>query len=170
MAITVHVNGAARIDITTFTGGTEQLGYSENGVTINTNIATQDIFTDQFGQGVPTDVLFLGEQGTVDIELLSWDWAVLNRLLSPIDKVVLNTPGQVATTDYGCLYAKDVLTYGLKINAVKTGERSYTFPAAFLVDQRSLTIGTRESRWSLTFRVLPEVSGSTATLYTTTTI
>lgn len=170
MAITVHSSGPARVDITTASGGTEQLGYSENGVTINLEVATEDVFTDQFGQGVPTDVLFLGVQGTVDIELISWDWNVLNKALSYVDKATLNTAGQFGTGDLGCFYANDDLYFGLKINATKSGERSFTFGAAWITESHSLTIGTRESRWSLTFRIVPVVEGSTATLYTTTTI
>lgn len=167
MAITnVHVQGGAKIQVNTGSGYTD-LGYSEDGVTMNFLLKQKDIFTDQFGEGVPIDVLFLGYEATIEMELISWDTTVLNTVINWSRG---ETIGSLAHCDYGSPYIGDTRYLGLQINGCTVGQYIWTFGIAWVVDTASLTIGTRESRWSLTWRAIPTVGASTRVLFTRTAI
>lgn len=82
MALTLHVSGTAHIMSRTASAlGLEELGVSQDGVTITLETFYDDVHTDHYGQSVPYDKQIFLQTAWIEMDLIWYDNAVLAKWL-----------------------------------------------------------------------------------------
>lgn len=94
---TYAINGTAFVYVGTGSAGALQLlGYTEQGVDVDTTENKTEIMTDLFGDKTPQDFQDMGMITQVIIPLIAYDTVVMQQVLGRGDRTVwggLNTPG-----------------------------------------------------------------------------
>ena len=175
MAAQFHVNGLASIyvcpDIAT-SGSWLLLGYSVDGVTINMNYETEDVYTDKWGSKIPEDVLNLGQWAEVKCNLIKYDNAVLEQIQTRLNDA-LGTYGELPNLNnsaiaIGTLMGQCSHMMGLHIirgttctelGTATAYEGGWQFNASYLADTDSFKVGTIVTEHELTWRCLPDSNG-----------
>lgn len=152
----LHVNGPAIVQVALTGGSYSNFGITEDGVDAEIRTYHEDVNTDDSGPGVPGDVQFFGEDATIRLNLIRWDNSVMNRVLALIRS---GSTGQFAAADIGTLMIAASKYMSLKITSTArtgmTAEPSLTFPYVWLSDSVTMKVGTRVSRYGMTFRAVP---------------
>jgi hypothetical protein len=172
MATTLHVNGRADIYIGTQASANPSslLGWTVDGVEISTNHYTEDVYTDNKGQHIPEDIQNFGTDARITVDLIKYDATVLagitDRLATSSNGIDGNELTKAGELMYAC---NDLISVGIKRTQTQACENAepeqgpsttgWTFPYAYLADERSWKVGTRVTRHRLTFRAIPSASG-----------
>ena len=169
-----HVNGLAKIYVGVGSSSPIQLGYSQDGVTVELHYETDDIHTDKWGSKVPEDVMDFGQWATIKCNLIKYDAPTLQYLQGRLGNATLPNNDPNVTSGYlseiGTLMAQCGNMYPIWITRQQTNcetnvEGGWKFYTGYLADVDSFKVGTRVTIHDVTFRCLPNVSG---TLYTIT--
>lgn len=146
MAGTIHVSGTSTVTV----DGAE-LGVSVNGVTIKNHNQFQDVFTDELGPLIPTDVQNMGFFSTVEVELIKYDNDVLSNCIGPFAGVGEGDIGQV-----GALLIQQQGSHelGIQVENITGGEDNFTFPTAYVIGVTSWNVGVVRTVVKLEFRCL----------------
>jgi hypothetical protein len=169
MATQFHVNGLATLQAD-FGAGFNDVGYSQDGVTIELHYETDDVHTDKWGSKMPEDVMDLGQWATVKMQLIKYDTASIEQLENRLQ--VTTAPGKqpnvndsnlimIGTLMGQCDYMTPIkILRGRNVGCEQTPlEGGWQFNAAYLADVDSFKVGTRVTIHDLTFRCLPDGSG-----------
>lgn len=156
MAVLYHANGTA-----TLTALSLPLGLSSaDGVRVSVNEALEEIYSDQLGPSLPSEVLINGATASIEFELWKYDTSVLNTLLQR--RQGGDTLGKIGTV--GKLMFNNSLTFDLSIASPVDGVVWY-FPRCWIQDEASVQLSTQLKVWSLKIRAVPDQYG---VLYTNT--
>lgn len=156
MAVLYHTNGTA-----TLTALSLPLGLSSaDGVRVSVNEALEEIYSDQLGPSLPSEVLINGATASIEFELWKYDTSVLNSLLAR--RQGSGTLGTIGTV--GKLMFTNSLTFDLSIASPVDGVVWY-FPRCWIQDEASVQLSTQLKVWSLKIRAVPDQYG---VLYTNT--
>jgi hypothetical protein len=180
LASFLHVNGYATVgvgamDAVTISSFTE-LGWTVDGVEIAETHYAEDVYTDRLGGHIPEDVQNFGSEARITIDLIKYDLAVLRKVLTrEYDGTVGVTPNEpslagdlmTACSKMFSLYIKrqyggttgDCKNPGSLGQSSGTPEGNWAFPRCYVVDERSVKVGTKVTRHRLTIRALPNATG-----------
>lgn len=150
MAIIVHVNGPAKIQIDDYTGpGLQSLGYTRDGAEIAEETFRTDVPGDERAgeQGPPVEIQYNGEIHRVRLELTKWDDTPMNIIRANVPAGTAGAPYAVAPTGT-LLFANNkffrLLILGSTIGSGSGEPRNY--PCAIPVGQpREVNKGSRFS-------------------------
>ena len=140
MAATLHIPGPTEVSVQFSPGGTagpvEVLGYTIEGVDIELDVKTRDVYGDQNGgqDGPPIDIQQFGQLATVRGVFNKFDSAVMEKIKSRSDGAT--TPGQ--NIDVGCLLAQENQGHRLVIKPTKTGTACPIYNFAFAVARQPI--------------------------------
>ncbi len=179
--IPLHVNGPARIEIRNVFDFTPRgaeispipgflvLGFTVEGVDPQIEFGLFEWNTDQYGTHVPGAILFIGQMGKIDMELIRWNQRVLDEFVAIfpfIDAGNSNTSVIGKQIFSGEAISRDPdtaginLTPSLRIESQKlTGlnqEVAYEFFNCYVLPPQAFRLGTRVTRMKLTVRCLPQ--------------
>lgn len=160
MARSIIVPGTATIKVNTGSAGAlETLGVTINGARIEEEVLTVPVPSDENGgdEGPPLDFQYLGEIHRVSLELVSYDMAVLAKVLAQKG----GTEGQQLTA--GTLLSSGGYTFRLLIHTTNN-PRNY-LAAVLRGPAKGCNRGTRFAVQTLNF----ECYASAGVLYNTTT-
>jgi len=176
MALEFHVNGLARIYINV-TGSPTELGYSQDGVTIELHYETEDIMTDKSGAKIPEDIQNMGQWATVKCNLIKYDTSLIEYLQNRLNEVdvagklpnvrsniTTGCPNAIAELMGQCNDFSDLWIRRCNPACEGSIEGGWHFYNTYLADIDTFKVGTRVTIHDLTFRCLP---GSSGILYTT---
>ena len=151
MAIQYHVAGAALIRVDTGAShALEDLGYTRDSAEIRFEGRFEELHSDDVGgeQGPPGDLNYLGEDATVRLELVRWDAAVADKLVTRLYDGTAGQPGPPGT-----LLLQDAKSFRLLVHSQAT---PMNFPRAILFGAIEINKGERHSRLVLEFRCLKD--------------
>jgi hypothetical protein len=179
----LHVNGYANLFVGVQDPPTPQtmveLGWTVDGVEIAETHYTEDVYTDRLGGHIPEDVQNFGAEARITLDLIKYDLAVLRSIITreysggPGGAMNPNDPSLAgdlmgACTKMFSLFVKRQYggTTGDCKNPGATGgasslspEGNWLFPRCYVVDERSVKVGTKVTRHRLTIRALPNATG-----------
>ncbi len=164
-ATDLHVNGPAFIDVA-LDGNLNfsRLGVTVDGPDVDLDGNYEDVFGDDAGPFVPTDVQYFGEVATIRTELIRWDEPFLRRVLG---RIVPNPAGVLTfpDADVGTLVLEPSRIgnnnnhYALRYaSSARTGlnrEQARLFPACYPMGSVAYKPGTRVHRYTITWRAIP---------------
>jgi hypothetical protein len=181
MSSFLHVNGYASCFVGTQdaaqVNGLVELGWTVDGVDLSFIAAHEDVFTDRLGGHIPEDVQNFGEEARITLNLIKYDLAVLRRILTREYNtgtlgITPNEPSLAGDLMVQCgkmfsLYVKRQYggtsgdcknpgDYGMSSGSPEGG---WLFPRCFVVDERSVKVGTKVTRHNIVIRALPNASG-----------
>jgi hypothetical protein len=167
MATSYHVHGAARVLTGTGTSeALEPLGFSEDGVTITPRAYMRPVYTDLGGPEVPAEFQNMRQDCDIDVNLIVWDNAVLDKVLAKLagDATaaafgVMGTPGRLVGSS-------GATGGGFRLAILfpsGSTENPFDFPKVTLKDSFPVKVGTVISTWRLKFYAWPFLPGSAVT-------
>lgn len=176
----LHVNGYATIGVGAMDSYVQnafsELGWTVEGVEIAETAYQEDVYSDRLGGHIPEDVQNFGAEARITLDLIKYDLKVLR------DIITREYQGTVGTTPNEPSLAGDLMMacskmfacyikrqYGGTTGDCKnpgslgvssgTPEGNWAFPRCYVVDERSVKVGTKVTRHRLVIRALPNASG-----------
>lgn len=122
---------------------------SSDGVKISINQYMNEIYSDERGPNIPSEVLRNGGDAKIEFELWKFDTAVVNSLLASRDGGVQGRLGLV-----GELMFYNNLPLELTIASPVDGQNWY-FPRTWLLDEGSVQLSTQLKIWTMTIKAVP---------------
>ncbi len=190
--IPLHINGPARVEITSFPEelnpvGAEVgqfgsiVGFTAEGVDIAVQIGTREWMTDQSGSLVPGAILFTGFFADIDLDLIRWNQRIVDRLLKIIYGIgVGGLPNSNTALIGRHIFSAERTddeedtagvdrTASIRIISEKlTGlprEPSYEFKNCYLTGSQEFRLGRRITRMQIKFRCLAQDQVSEGRVY-----
>lgn len=151
MAMAINVNGEARVRTGTGAASAlEDLGVSQDGVSIGIRDHTSPVFTDSFGGplGPPFDEQQFQQDAIIRMLLPFYDEAVLTKIRSRMG----GTDGVQAAS--GALWGGGAKYFRLLVTS-PVGALPWNFLTARLYESFEHKIGTKYTIWDLTFYAVP---------------
>lgn len=174
MASKIYVNGPANLYTGTAAGpALEFLGFTEGDTRLSFDAAFEEVFTDQGGPRVPSDMLYLSEQAFISLTLVQYVEAVYAKVAARING---GTRGAIAANSIGTLMLQEGKTYQFVIDAPYQAKAAfsdmpacYNFLNAYLAQTTDLEVSTKVKKVRCLFHCLskPGTDGS-GTLYNNT--
>lgn len=166
MASIYHTNGTCTATVaTSSSSGNGVLGLtSADGVKLTINTFINEIFSDERGPNIPSEVLQNGQDAMIELELWKYDTIVLNNLLSLASG---NASAQGYLNTVGSLMFNNTRTFALTLSSPQDGVNWY-FPRCYIVDDSSVQLSTQLKIWNLKIKAVPGPSSgspSEARLY-----
>ena len=151
MTIAVQVPGPCKIVVGTGTNGAlEDLGYTVNGASIDEDPIYEDVHGSK-GNGVPADVLYMGETHIIRLELSKWDAEVAGRLAA---KLRGGTRGVVP--NLGTFMFAAGLSFRCALSCLASPGYSRNYKRCLIRDRPFGTnLGTKWSKLTLQFIAYP---------------
>lgn len=160
MALQLHVPGTIHaFGGTGNAGALEELGVSEDGVTMSINTKYQPVYTDHYGPEVPYDYQIFLQDVDIEIPLIWYEKTVLYKWL-------LGAPAQPGPTIGNMGFAGDLVVQNgfavrllLKVTPPLAGgltgvEDCWNFPRAILMEPAKVKLGVKLNPWNLKFKAL----------------
>ena len=151
MAALYHTNGTATLAANGLTLGLS----SADGVRISINEALEEIYSDQNGPALPSEVLINGPTASIEFELWKYDSTVLQSILAL--RMGSGTLGVAGTV--GKLMFYNSLTFALSVASPVDGLPWY-FPRCWIQDEASVQLSTQLKIYSLKIRAVPNDAGT----------
>jgi hypothetical protein len=151
-----HVAGPAVVRVKIGEGSLVSLGYTAEGVDCLIGFKERPIWGDQMGgsDGIPVDVLMMGSDATIEVELVDFDAAVLESVLG-------HRGGSYGVPEA----AGTLLLAGAKYIRLLIGDADtanpVNFPFAYVSGDSPFNLATKETHFKLTFKALPGSVGGT---------
>jgi hypothetical protein len=157
-----------------------ELGWTVDGVEISEQMYTEDVYTDRLGGHIPEDVQNFGAEARITLDLIKYDLSVLRKIITrEYNGTVGVTPNLPAEAGdlmnacekfFACYINRqygdtngDCRNPGSLATAINyssgTPEGNWYFPRCYVVDERSVKVGTKVTRHRLTLRALPNATG-----------
>jgi len=156
MAISYHVNGTASLQVSNTVQGTtfSNLGLSSSeGVKINITEYFNEIYSDERGPSIPSEVLRNGADATIEVELWKYDGTVLNNLMALREGGVQGYMGTI-----GQMMFNAGLTRRLRVLSPIDGQ-NWQFNRVWILDEQSVQLSTQLKIWTVTFKAVPDENG-----------
>jgi len=183
MASFLRVNGYASVYVgaqDSVFSALAELGWTVDGVEIAETHYSEDVYTDRLGGHIPEDIQNFGAEARITLDLIKYDLAVLRKIIPRVYEGTVGLTPNVPAEAGGLFVAcGSMFTCGIKrqyggttgdcknpgslANATTfasgTPEGNWIFPRCYVVDERSVKVGTKVTRHRLTLRALPNATG-----------
>lgn len=151
----LHVNGPAFIQISLGNQSYSPFGVTIDGPDIEDDGNYEDVFGDDMGPFLPTDVQFMGQLATIRTEMIRWEETLLRRILGRINKT---WGGIHKPADIGTLMIAGNNFFGLQYtSSARTGlprEASRRYPCVYPIGAVPFKPATRVTRFTITWRAI----------------
>jgi len=111
----LHVNGPAIVRISsTLSGAFTRLGVTVDGPDVDTDANFEQVFGDDWGPFMPTDVQYFGEVATIRTEFIRWNETVMNSV-----------EGRIVPTGAGAQVWADIGTLVREPTRIRSGQNYF---------------------------------------------
>lgn len=170
MATSIFVPGLIEVSIAPSGGILAVLGYCSDGVNIREELRQRPVYGDQGGgaEGVPVDILFLGQFHILQFELYNYDGDLLTEVLKALPTTAAKVRNK--TFDPGWLmraggdYFKLELRSKYHIDTARPAAFIRQYPVAMLTAAPTYNVGVHEMRVMMEFTCYPDADGTIFTV------
>jgi len=151
----LHVNGPAFIQVAIDGSSYNAFGVTVDGPDIEEDGNFENVYADDLGPFLPTDVQYFGQLATIRTEMMRWDESVLRQILG---RIRARAGGNYVSNDIGTLLIAGNQYIGLQYaSSARTGlprEQGRRYPCCFPVGAVPFKPGTRVTRYTITFAAI----------------
>lgn len=154
MAVLYHTNGTAVVLV-----NNNYLGLSSaEGVEVAWTEYFNEIYSDERGPNMPSEVLRNGVDAKITLELWKYDSAILNAFIAQREGGVIGQMGIIGQPMF-----QNSLTSTVQI-ASPSDSIIYTFNRCWIVDECAVQLSTQLKIWKIVIRAVPDANYVTYTI------